>query len=197
MWAPRVAPESAQGSSGQRTPGRTVAAGTTSTAGHSTGGSLADPTVAIQFRQVGQVYGHPCQWQGTLSDPGPSVDDLADALKDIPLRNATPPVDVVLDDRSGSYLEWSVPADIDFVARDTDGPDHYFESWTGGDGGDRYQQGPGQVDRLWILDIDGARLVIDAFDMPSATAAERAELLEVVGSIRFEEQALASPSTSE
>ena len=75
-------------------------------------GSLADPTVAIQFWQVGQVYGHPCQWQGTLSDPGRSVDDLADALKDIPLRNATPPVDVVLDDRSGSYLEWSVPADI-------------------------------------------------------------------------------------
>jgi hypothetical protein len=39
---------------------------------------------------------------------------------------------------------------------------------------------------LWIVDIDGARLVIDAFSMPSATAAEREELLNVVESIRFE-----------
>jgi hypothetical protein len=158
-------------------------------------GSLDAPTVAIQFWDVGQVYGHPCQWQGTLSDPGPSVADLADALVGIPLRNASQPVDVVLDARSGRYLEWSVPADMDFTACDTDGPEHYFESWTGGNDGDRYQQGPGQVDRLWILDIDGVRLVIDAFDMPSATDAERQELLEVVASIRFEEHALASPSS--
>jgi hypothetical protein len=47
-------------------------------------------------------------------------------------------------------------------------------------------QGPGQVDWLSILDIDGARLVIDAFSMPSATSEEREELLAVVESIRFE-----------
>jgi hypothetical protein len=159
-------------------------------------GSLDEATVAVQFWDVGLVYGHPCQWQGTLSDPGPSVADLADALVGIPLRDATQPVDVVLDGRTGAYLEWSVPADIDFMACDTDGPDHYFESWTGGNDGDRYHQGPGQVDRLWILDVDGARLVIDGFDMPSATDAERAELLEVIASIRFKDAAPASPSAT-
>ena len=45
---------------------------------------------------------------------------------------------------------------------------------------------PGQVDQLWILDIDGARLVIDAFSMPYATSNEREELRAVVESIRFE-----------
>ena len=159
-------------------------------------GSPDEPTVAIQFWDVGQVYGHPCQWEGTLTDPGPSVDALADALVDIPLRNASQPVDVVLDGRSGSYLEWSVPADIDFTGCDTDGSEHYFESWTGGNDGDRYHQGPGQVDRLWILDIDGARLVIDAFDMPSATDAERQELHNVTASIRFEEQAPDAPAVA-
>jgi hypothetical protein len=152
------------------------------------------PPVAVQFWDVDQVYGHPCQWEGTLFQPGPKVDDLADALVDIQERNATQPIDVTLDGHAGKYLEWSVPADIvmdkqgDFPACDlTDDGHRDFKSWTGkGWAGNRYHQGPGQVDRLWILDIDGARLVIDAFSMPYATAEERDELLDVVESIRFE-----------
>jgi hypothetical protein len=83
-----------------------------------------------------------------------------------------------------------VPADIDFTDCEADGGVHYFESWNGSvvgvHDGDRYQQGPGQVDRLWILDIGGSRLVIDAFYMPYATGEEREELETVVESIRFE-----------
>jgi hypothetical protein len=147
--------------------------------------------VAMQFWDVGQVYGHPCQWRGTLFDPGPSVADLTSALVDVPLRNATDPVDVTIDGYQGTYLEWSVPDDIDFADCDADEGDgtHYFESWSGdqsGWGGDRYHQGPGQVDRIWILDVDGVRFVIDAFSMPDATPAEIAELLAVVSSLTFE-----------
>jgi len=82
-------------------------------------------------------------------------------------------------------LEWSVPADIDFSTCE----DGYFESWTSAGGSwstGRYQQGPGQVDRLWILDIDGQRLVIDAMYMPSTDAGDREELWQVMESIRFE-----------
>jgi hypothetical protein len=149
-------------------------------------GESADP-VAVQFWDVDQVYGHPCQWDGTLFQPGPTVDDLANALVDIPQRNATKPIDVTLDGYAGKYLEWSVPSDMDFSKCDADGDEHHFESWTGkGWAHNRYHQGPGQVDRLWILDIDGSRIVIDAFSMPSASAEEREELLNVVQSIRFE-----------
>lgn len=144
--------------------------------------------VSMMFWDVGMVYGHPCQWPGTLFDPGPTVDDLAAALVDRPLRNATQPTDVTLDGYDGKYLEWSVPADLDFEDCDTAGGEPAFESWIGdlaGWGGDRYHQGPGQLDRLWILDVDGVRFVIDAFSMPSATEAEIAELISVVESIRF------------
>jgi hypothetical protein len=144
-------------------------------------------SVAAQFWDVDQVFGHPCQWDGTLFQPGPTVDDLTEALVDIPLRKATKPIDVTLDGYAGTYLEWSVPSDMDFSKCDAADGERHFESWTGkGWAHDRYHQGPGQVDRLWILDMDGARLVIDAFSMPSATAEERAELLSVVRSIRFE-----------
>jgi len=75
-----------------------------------------------------------------------------------------------------------VPSRIDF-SRCGQG---YFESWTGrGWATDRWQQGPGQVDRLWILNVNGKRLVIDANYLPSATRRQRKELDRVVHSIRF------------
>jgi hypothetical protein len=152
------------------------------------------PPVAVQFWDVDQVYGHPCQWDGTLFQPGPTVDDLANALVDVPMRNATEPIEVTIDGYAGMYLEWSVPADLEvigdseFPACDSTSEGHNdFLSWTGkGWGTDRFHQGAGQVDQLWILDIDGSRLVIDAFSMPYATAEERTELLAVVESIAFE-----------
>ncbi|HYI22129.1 MAG TPA: hypothetical protein VEX62_05775 [Candidatus Limnocylindrales bacterium] len=163
--------------------------------GWSAGGSFlfGAGDTAVGFWNVSQLYGHPCQWGGTLSDPGPTVDDMVQALVDVPLRDASEPIDVTLDGYAGKYVEWSVPTDIEwneqdgFVDCDADGGEHYFESWTGsGMGSDRYHQGPGQVDRLWILDVDGSRLVINATDMPLTTSADRQELLEVVESIRFE-----------
>jgi len=151
------------------------------------------PPVSVQFWNVDQVYRHPCR-AANLFNPGPTVDDLAQALVEVPLRNATQPIDVTLDGYAGKYLEWSVPADIEM---DADGsfPDcdpaadgtRYFHSWTGrGAASGRYQQGPGQLDRVWIIDVDGSRLVIDAFSMPYATSDEIEDLGEVVESIRFE-----------
>jgi hypothetical protein len=122
------------------------------------------------------------------------VDDLANALVDVPMRNATKPIEVTIDGYAGMYLEWSVPAELEvigdseFPACDSTSEGHNdFLSWTGkGWASDRYHQGAGQVDQLWILDIAGSRLVIDAFSMPYATAEEREELLAVVESIAFE-----------
>jgi hypothetical protein len=143
--------------------------------------------VAVSFWHIDQVYGQPCRWKGTLFRPGPTVDDLAKALVDRPLRNATKPIDVTLAGHAGKYLEWSVPAGVDFATCDSDAGTHFFESWTGtGVASNRYQQGPDQVDRLWILDVGGIRLLIDATSMPPTTAEQRAALLDVVNSIRFE-----------
>lgn len=143
-------------------------------------------SVAVQFWKVDQVYGHPCQWSGTLFQPGRTVDDLAKAIVARPVRKATAPIDVTVDGYAGKYLEWSVPADADFSKCDTDSGTHYFESWIGPGDGDRYQQGPGQLDRLWILDVDGSRLVIDGFSMAYSTPEEIAQLMNVIKSIRFE-----------
>jgi hypothetical protein len=150
-------------------------------------------TVSVSFWDVDEIYGHPCQWEGSLTQPGGGVDDLAAALVDVPMRSPSDPIEIEIDGRSGSYLEWSVPVDIAF---DEDGnfPDcdgdvegnFDFRSWTGqGWATTRYHQGPGQVDRLWILDVDGERLVIDGSSMPDASDAEIEALVDVVSSVQF------------
>ena len=138
--------------------------------------------VFVSFWDVNYVYGHPCDWRGSSFDPGRTVEELVMALVDVPMRNATTPVEVTVDGCQGFILEWSVPTDIDFSSCD----ESSFESWTAaGWSSDRYQQGPGQVDRLWILDADGSRLVIDATYMPGVTDRDREELFAVVDSIQF------------
>lgn len=141
-----------------------------------------DRLLSISLWQVQEVYAHPCRWNRPRIVPGPTAADLAEVLTTIPLRNATTPVDIELDGYTGKELEWSVPADADF-SKCVDGK---FQSWKEWDG-DRYQQGPGQVDRLWIFDVDGQRMVIDSFAMPGATAKDRAMLEQVMASISFED----------
>jgi len=136
--------------------------------------------LVVTIWNVVDVYANGCRWLGPMIHPGPTVDDLAAVLAARPLRNATAPVSVSLGGYNGKYLEWSVPIDIQFSGCDGG----MFRSWTDARG-DRYQQGPGQVDRLWILDIEAHRLLIDATYMPGATEQDRAELAKVVKSIVF------------
>jgi hypothetical protein len=149
----------------------------------------------VSFWTVVDVYTNPCHWLGPKVHPGPTVDELAAVLAAQPLRNATVPVAVTLGGYDGKYLEQSIPKGMAFSNCDKDPSDgqFYFESWTGDvlwdapyDTTDRHEQGPGQVDRLWILDVEGRRLVIDASYMPGATAQDKAGMQQVVDSIRFE-----------
>jgi hypothetical protein len=139
--------------------------------------------LGLTFWDVAKVYPTGCRWQGKPKiDPGRTVDGLARALAARPLRHASRPTNVALAGFRGKYLRWSVPSRIDFSSCGQG----YFESWTGrGWASDRWQQGPGQVDRLWILDVNGKRLVIDANYLPSATQGQRTELNRIVHSIKF------------
>ena len=145
--------------------------------------------LAVSVWKVADVYANGCHWLGPMIHPGATVDELAAVLAARPLRNATAPVAVSFGGYHGKYLEWSVPAGIQFQQAsgehgfsDCDGS--LFKSWNDG-AGDRYQQGPGQVDRLWILDVEGHRLVIDATYMPGSTVQDREELAQVVNSTAF------------
>lgn len=135
----------------------------------------------LAFWEVQSVWSDPCKAGKHGVDPGPSVADLAQALADQPLRRGSDPVPVTVAGYHGLYVTTSVPAHIDF-AKCGDG---YFDSWISTDGGGHYQLGPGQRDRLWILDVGGHRVVIDGWHMPKATQAQIDEVTAMVKTLTF------------
>ncbi len=152
--------------------------------------------MGVSVWDVSEVPSDPCHWAETLAEPaGPTVDHLVQLLVAQKTRNASTPIDVTLGGYSGKYLEWSVPqdavvtGDADFEGCDIQPSNGHrdFISWLSSTGtGSRYQQVAGQVDRLWILDVDGQRLVVDATYSPDTSEVARAELARVVESLRFE-----------
>ena len=125
-----------------------------------------------------EVYSDPCDWSTTVIEPpvGPTVDDLANALAAQAMRGDADPTEVTVDGFHGKYLDMSVPSEIDFGDCD----DGEFRSWAG-----RFHQGPGQIDRVYILDVDGQRQVLIAHHMPATSAADLAEQQAVFESIDF------------
>ncbi|MGA8047667.1 MAG: hypothetical protein WCA30_15515 [Dermatophilaceae bacterium] len=152
-----------------------------------------DEGVTISFWNVAQVFADPCRWHGERQLVGPGIRDLAQALQRVPGRNSSEPVEVELDGRWGLFMQWSVPADLEsdrpgsFVGcDDTRTGDTIYVSWTTWPNGrQRYHRFPGEVDRMWILDVDGRRLLIDAQQEPAATPDAVAEIDAVIASIRF------------
>jgi hypothetical protein len=106
---------------------------------------------------------------------GPSVDDFASAIADHPLLDATDPVAVTLGGYSGKYVDLQLPSDL------TGCTTTYFP-WEPG----IYAQGPGHRWHLWILDVDGVRVVVQAMDYAGTSAKHKAELQAIVDSIQIE-----------
>ena len=50
----------------------------------------------------------------------------------------------------------------------------------------RYHQGPGQIDELWIIDVDGAVVILDAMYRPDTSAELIAEMRSIAESATFE-----------
>jgi hypothetical protein len=161
------------------------------------GGSFVDPpsgpVLGVSVWDVGQVPRDPCHSQGQLSDPGPTVDDLVRALVAQPLRQASTPTSVTLAGYPGQYFEWSVPStmvvtgDADFKGCDVQPSNGHLDyvSWSSTNGDERFQQVAGQVDRVWVLNVKGQRLVVDATHTPAATQADLADQEHIVESLRF------------
>ena len=51
-----------------------------------------------------------------------------------------------------------VPSDVDFAQCDGE----QFVLWDTADGDVRYSSGPGELIHLWVVDVDGETIVIDA-----------------------------------
>ena len=137
------------------------------------------------------VYGDPCQWESTKPDtPSTTVDELVAALSAQALRDASDPVDIAVGGYTGKSITLHVPDDAAYSAGEefTDCDQGKFGSWTvpGVMDPDRYHQGPGQIDELWILDVNGVPVIIDTAYYAGTPTADVDELRAIVESATFE-----------
>ena len=132
---------------------------------------------------VGNVFTDPCQSNNTLLDPpiSSSVHGLVAGLASQKGHPSTTPTDVEVDGYAGKYMEMTVRAGI-HVANCDHGE---FRTWADPIEGNRYLEA-GQRDLLWILDVDGHRLVIDAALGPKTTQQDRADRIHMVRSIQID-----------
>jgi hypothetical protein len=140
--------------------------------------------MAVGAWVIGDVYADPCRWETTLLNPPPgsSVDALVAALADQKGLRVSTPTDITVDGFAGTYMERTVAAGTNLA--DCDGG--MFRPWFGTDGGERYLE-PGQHDRLWIIDVDGVPLVIDASLGEAGTSAQdRAAHIQIAESVRID-----------
>jgi hypothetical protein len=157
-------------------------------------GKAAQPG-AVSFQIFDTVYADPCDFsKGPLDPlPGPSVDDLATALAGLPRLDVSVPTDVTIDGYRGKQLTLTAPSDMTGCALSPDGNLLLWELPLGA----RVGMTSGEVDRVWILDVDGQRLVIDAPQEAGALDdASKVEVQAVLDSIRIApaKRATASPS---
>ena len=128
----------------------------------------------LSFWIITDLFADPCRFdQGTLDPPpGPSVEDLANALVAQPGVEADPPTDVVVDGFAGTYVQYTTPATG--CAQ--------FGPWETPNG---VVLGPNTDARYWILDVDGTRLVMLAYLWDVATEGGRAELQAIIDSVQI------------
>lgn len=138
---------------------------------------------AVSVWVIGDVYGDACKWAGTLLEPPPvsSVESLVSALAGQRGVRVSTPTAITIEGFAGTYMERTVPAGTNLD--ECNGAE--FRPWLGSDGGTRFVD-PGQHDLLWIIDVDGGPLVIDAAVGPGNSAKVRAELIGIAESIRID-----------
>jgi len=141
------------------------------------------------------VYGDPCHWLTTIPEtPATTPDEIAAAFAAQASSDATAPVDVTVGGYAGKAVTLHVPMtyevpgltrEEEFADCDQDALAFYglVENETEHE---RNAQGPGQIDELWILDVNGAIVILDAAYGPAVPAELVDELRALAESATFE-----------
>jgi hypothetical protein len=141
------------------------------------------------------VYGDPCEWSTTSPEtPATTPDEIATALAAQAQSEPTAPVDVTVGGYAGKAVTLHVPTAYEVPGATREEKfadcDQSLFGFYGVDGEAepaRNAQGPGQIDELWILDVDGSIVVLDAAYGPATPADLVEELRALAESATFGE----------
>ena len=131
--------------------------------------------------RVLRVESNPCSPQWV--PPAPGTLGLARALSSVARTGVTAPVPVTLDGHEGYVVRLQGPRTEDAFLRCTQGSPFQLYLQEGA----MAFEYPGWTSRIWVLDVEGNPVLIQASHGPDVTPAQKAELVEMVESISFTE----------
>lgn len=138
--------------------------------------------MVVDLWEIAKVYQDPCRSNAIPAvSVGPTVDDLVGAFAAQKRGSPVTPVATSVDGFPGKQIDLVVPLGIDLTQCEAG----KYLSWQAPDGGQRWNQGPGQHDLLQILDVNSRRYVIQRSFYAATTAADRAEAQAIVDSMRI------------
>ena len=130
------------------------------------------------------IYADVCK-HDTLVSVGTSVDELVNALVSQKGRNVSGPTDVTVGGFPAKRIALTVPADLD-IGTACGGNLHFWPDPGPNESGGLPGFVPGGTDTVYIVDVDGQRLVLVARNNPTASAQDVAELQALVDSIHID-----------
>jgi hypothetical protein len=141
--------------------------------------------VGMGFLRVASINGDPCNWSGAADDVefGPTVDDLVTALTSSDDFATSEPSDVTLGGYSGKKLVVTMPDTLRPGGNTQTGCDEQIYTVWNGEGFTIYAQGPENLWTLWILDVEGERVVIQRSEFADSATERRQQLDSIVDSI--------------
>ncbi len=144
-------------------------------------GEHATVSRAIGYWTVTGVYPDPCLKKPAAADPGPTAEDLAAALTAQRRTETTHPTPVTIGGHDGLYMEVTSPTHLDYGTCRLKTYDYWVSDPVGG----FYTDQPGQVTRLWMIDVNNHRVVIAVALGPHVSEADIHEVTDIAESARF------------
>ncbi len=134
------------------------------------------------------VYRDPCRWHGGVIElsSDPTVDEIVAALVVQTGRDPSTPKDVVLGGRPATRLELVTPAGLDISTCDSG----QYKAWTdtSDPSGGNWNHQSGQLDVIYVVDVEGGPVVIDAWYNPSTSPADLSELESLLAAMTIDSQ---------
>ncbi len=140
----------------------------------------------LRFYTVGNLLNNPSDVNDGLQDPpvGPTVDHLIEAIVDQSEWTASIPSDTTIGGFPARHVRITIPDGAELDPRN--GGSFFLFQDEGA--GQIWGLAAGQMFEVYVVDVEGERLVLDAFHYPGTSEADFAELQAVVDSIRIDAQ---------
>jgi hypothetical protein len=140
--------------------------------------------MGLRFYTVGNLLNNPGSYADGLQDPpvGPTVEDLVQAIVDQEEWTSSRPTELDIGGFPAQHVRITIPEGAEFDPRDDGGAFYLFQDEGAGQ---IWGLEIGQMFDVYMVDVNGERLVLDAFHYPGTSAADLAALEAVIESIEI------------